>query len=113
MGSLFIYGLPQFRFSRGEQCLLLSALADGGTDEELSDNLGISVSAVKQTWRSIYERVATCLPELVLGVSPADVQTSRGKQKRHRVLAYLREHPEELRPVSRKLLMGQRQTNRV
>jgi hypothetical protein len=27
----------------------------------------------------------------------------RGKQKKQRLLAYLREHPEELRPVSRKL----------
>ena len=33
----------------------------------------------------------------------------RGKQKKQRLLDYLREHPEELRPVSRKLL---RQTAR-
>ena len=28
----------------------------------------------------------------------------RGREKRRRLLAYLREHPEELRPFSRKLL---------
>jgi hypothetical protein len=28
----------------------------------------------------------------------------RGREKRRELLAYLREHPEELRPVTRKLL---------
>jgi hypothetical protein len=30
--------------------------------------------------------------------------SERGKEKKHRLLGYLREHAEELRPVSRKLL---------
>jgi DNA-binding CsgD family transcriptional regulator len=104
VGSLFRYEPPQFGFSVSEQRLLLSALA-GGTDEELSDDLGISLSSVKKTWRSIYDRVATCLPELIPGNALPDGEASkRGKDKKQRLISYLREHPQELRPVSRKLL---------
>jgi hypothetical protein len=104
VGSLFLYQPPQFCFSRSEQRLLLSALR-GGTDEELSNQLGISLAAVKKTWRVIYDRVAVCQPELVPTNSQSEEWTQdRGKQKKQRLLAYLREHPEELRPVSRKLL---------
>jgi hypothetical protein len=110
-GSLFAYSPPQFGFSRGEQRLLLSALDSAGTDEELSESLGISVDAVKMAWRSIYNRVAACTPELVPdNASDGQIQV-RGKQKRQRLLAYLREHPEELRPLSRRLL--QREAGRI
>jgi hypothetical protein len=104
VGSLFLYAPPQIGFSRAEQRLLAAALA-GGTDGELSDKLGISLFAVKKTWRMIYDRVADCLPELVPGNLRGDVETQgRGKQKKQRLLDYIREHPEELRPVSRRLL---------
>jgi len=104
VGSLFLYEPPLFGFNVSEQRLLLSALA-GGTDEQLSDDLGISLSAVKKTWRSIYDRVAACLPELIPGNSQPDGEASRrGKDKKQRLISYLREHPQELRPVSRKLL---------
>jgi len=104
IGSLFLYAPPQFGFSRSEQRLLSSALK-GGTDEELSDELGISLFAVKKAWRVIYDRVAACQPELIPSNEQADALTQdRGKQKKQRVLSYLRKHPEELRPVSRKLL---------
>lgn len=104
--SLFQYQPPRCCFSRGEQALLLAALR-GGTDEELSDTLHISLSAVKKTWRAIYDRVAACVPELVPNGSEADFWAqSRGKEKKQRLVTYLRDHPEELRPVSRKLLRG-------
>jgi hypothetical protein len=104
VGSLFSYEPPQFCFNVSEQRLLISALA-GGTDEVLSDDLGISLSAVKKTWRSIYDRVAGCLPELIPGNSQPDGEASkRGRDKKQRLISYLREHPQELRPVSRKLL---------
>jgi hypothetical protein len=67
--------------------------------------LGTSLPAVKKMWVSIYCRVEDCLPELIGDPLQADVPPSgRGREKRRRVMAYLREHPEELRPVSRKLL---------
>jgi DNA-binding CsgD family transcriptional regulator len=107
IGSLFLYEPPQFGFSGSEQRLLLSALV-GGTDEELSDELGISVSTVKKTWRSVYDRVAKCMPELIPGNSQPDGEASkRGKDKKQRLISYLREHPQELRPVSRKLQQQQ------
>ena len=100
---VFVYQPPRCVFSGSEQRLLLSAL-DGGTDDELADNLQISVSAVKKMWRSIYQRVEACLPEL-LPNSSNDLEPSwRGKEKKQRLLVYLRDHPEELRPVSRRLL---------
>jgi hypothetical protein len=104
VGALFEYHPPQIGFSQGEQRLLLSALS-GRTDEELSADLGTSASTVKNTWRSIYNRAVSRLPELFPEHSGPDARISeRGKEKKRHLLAYLREHPEELRPVSRKLL---------
>ena len=104
VGGLFDYEPPRCGFSRGEQRLLISALG-GETDEQLSRTLRISRSAIKKAWHSIYDRIAKCLPELVQGESRLDTSMSeRGKEKKRRLLGYLREHAEELRPVSRKLL---------
>ena len=85
--------------------MLLRALG-GGTDQELRDDLGISLSSVKKMWRSAYDRVAACLPELIPRNLVADDNgnSERGKEKKQHLMGYLREHPEELRPVSRKLL---------
>jgi hypothetical protein len=104
VSALFYYEPPRFGFSRGEQRLLLSALA-GGTDEDLSNQLGVSLSTIKKTWRSVYGRVTEGLPKLIRGNSNAHLgRPERGREKKQRLLAYLREHTEELRPVSRKLL---------
>jgi DNA-binding CsgD family transcriptional regulator len=104
LGSLFLYQPPRLGFSRGEQQLLFAAMG-GKTDEELSDSLGVSQSAVKKTWRAIYARVGDNLPELIPNqLSEEELPQDRGKEKKRRLLAYLREHPEELRPYSRKLL---------
>jgi len=99
VGSLFIHESPRFCFRPSEQRLLLTALR-GGTDEELSDELGISHSAVKKTWLLIYERVSTYLPGFSSDHEPAGGTNERGKEKKQRLLAYLREHPEELRPAA-------------
>jgi len=78
-GLSFLYEPPLFGFNVSEQRLLISALA-GGTDEELSDELGISLSTVKKTWRLIYDRVAACLPELIPGNSqPKGENSKRGR----------------------------------
>jgi DNA-binding CsgD family transcriptional regulator len=103
-GSLFLYEPPRFGFSRSEQRLLAASLA-GGTDEELSDKLGVSLSTIKKMWRSVYRRVAVRNPELIPGDSQADGGSSkRGRSKKQRLMAYLREHLQELRPFSRKVL---------
>jgi hypothetical protein len=100
LGSLFIYQSPQFDFRPSEQRLLLTALR-GGTDEELSDDLGISLSAVKKTWGLIYERAAEHLPGFSSNHNGSTNGASeRGKEKKQRLLTYLRDHPEEMRPAS-------------
>jgi hypothetical protein len=97
--TLFAYQPARFAFRTSEQRLLLTALW-GGTDEDIAGQLGISRSAVKQAWRSIYERVSTCDPELLPCAAHAEVASSeRGKGKKQRLIAYLRDHPEELRPA--------------
>jgi DNA-binding NarL/FixJ family response regulator len=101
---IFTYQEPILGFARSEQRLIEAALR-GLTDEELGIELQISLSAVKKTWRSIYSRV----DRSDSGILPASLATradanDRGKGKKHRLLSYVREHPEELRPVSLKLL---------
>jgi hypothetical protein len=104
LGTLFDYHAPQFGFSSGEQRLLALALA-GGTDAELSVRLGISLSAVKKLWLSIYGRMARTLPETV-HERPAGatlIMPARGKEKKRRLLSYLQRHPEELCPTARRI----------
>ena len=104
VGRLFDYRQPLLGFNHSEQRVLTSSLT-GSTDEQLSSTLGVSIPAIKKTWTSIYHRVADHLPELVRDVSQSDIGGApRGREKRRELLAYLREHPEELRPVTRKLL---------
>jgi hypothetical protein len=99
VGALFDYQPPRLWFSRNEQRLLTYALP-GATDEQLAEMLGSSLPTVKKTWVSIYHRVEDFLPGLISETSQADTVGGRGREKRRRLLAYLREHPEELRPVS-------------
>jgi hypothetical protein len=98
IGSLFVYQPPQFGFRRSEQRLLLAAL-QGGTDEDLAKTLALSLSAVKKAWRTIYVRVTAKSPGLIPDQVPEELTSERGKEKKQRLLAYLREHPEELRPA--------------
>ena len=99
----FAYRKPVIGFTPSEQRLLSAAL-QGGTDGELSDLLGVSLSAIKKKWASIYLRVQSrtpCDQEIVLDES---VDGDRGKEKKQKLLVYLREHPEELKPYSMRLL---------
>jgi hypothetical protein len=80
----------------GDQGLLLAALS-GATDEELSQQLKLSIGALKKRWEMIFDRASTVLPQLFPMTGSAE-ERIRGKQKRHHILAYVREHPEELRP---------------
>ncbi len=105
VGSLFDYHPPRCGFRPSEQRMLLMALG-GGTDDELSEELGVSIPTVKKMWLSIYRRVDQNLPELIPNHPQPDVEmTQRGKEKKRHLLIYLRKHPEELRPVSQKLLL--------
>jgi hypothetical protein len=104
VGRLFDYEQPRFGFSHSEQRLLLAAIADeSGTDQMLADTLALALPTIKKTWRSVYQKAADRHPDLI-PEGACDGSSGRGKEKRRRLLAYIREHPEELRPVSRKLL---------
>jgi len=91
---LFSVREPTLRLRDSDQQLLMAALR-GATDQELASGLGFTLSAVKARWRSAIARVEETMPALVRDVVHHE---GRGAQKRHRVLAYLRSHPEELRP---------------
>lgn len=100
LSSLFDYALPRLHFTRAEQRLLSAALR-GRTDEEIAGTLEISLSAVKKGWQSIYAKVGVRMPDLLPDDSyelPAGA--GRGSEKKRRVLSYLQDHPEELRPLS-------------
>ena len=108
VGTLFDYQPPRFGFSRSEQRLLHAALAgESGTDNELAESLGVSLPTIKKMWHSIYRRVNDRQSEAIRDCVPVEA-AERGKEKRRHLLVYLREHPEELRPVSQKLLGQQR-----
>lgn len=94
-GAMFRYRNPELRLRPADQRLLLAAL-NGQTDEELSVELDSSISAVKKRWLAIFDRIAEARPEFFADGPGHD--HVRGRQKRHRVLSYVREHPEELRP---------------
>lgn len=63
-------------------------------DASASKFLFVSVPAIKRRCENIFERVAAVRPDLC----PADGDGTRGIQKRQRVLTYIRNHPEQLRP---------------
>ena len=91
---LFRFREPALRLRDSDQQLLVAALR-GATDQELTSVLGFTLSAVKARWRSTIARVEESMPDLVRDVFNHE---GRGTQKRHRVLDYVRSHPEELRP---------------
>jgi len=91
---LFRFREPVLRLRNSDQQLLMAALR-GATDQELASGLGFTLSAVKARWRSTIARVEETMPDLVRDVTH---RQGRGAQKRHRVLDYVRNHPEELRP---------------
>lgn len=102
VSSLFVYEPPKFGFRTSEQRLLLAAL-EARTDEQIAEKLEISLSTVKKTWRQIYERVAEFDSELILDLHSEGGRPERGKTKKQRLLAYLREHMQEVRPFASRM----------
>lgn len=96
-GQLFDYHKPALGLRRAEKELLAEALK-GGTDNEIAQRMNLSVPTVKKRWASLFDRVADARPELLPEGGPKESQENRGPQKRHRILAYVRSHPAEVRP---------------
>ena len=74
-----------------------------GTNSALARDLNVSLPTVKKMWLSIYGRVAASIPGWMAEDSRSSADSKRGKEKRRLLLAYLQDHPEELRPVLRRV----------
>ena len=84
---------PMLDFSPSQKRLLLAALR-GAENAELADSLCRTPAAIKRTWAGIFEKCIRHRPALL----PTSEGSLRGLQKRHKVMGYIREHPEEMRP---------------
>jgi len=93
---LFVPATPILGLSDGLQQLALAAL-EGLSDVEIARRLHVSLAAVRWRWAQLFNRVSEQRPDVV---TPQFART-RGPEKRSRLLRFLREHPEELRPYRR------------
>jgi DNA-binding CsgD family transcriptional regulator len=94
----FQFTPPRFRFTAAERRMLRLAVTQL-TDEQVGEELGISLHGLKKLWRSVHERALDAMPHLFDDSSSAEAGT-RGPEKRRTLLQYLRQHPEELRPYT-------------
>ena len=100
LSLMFRYQPPRFGFTASQRKFLAYAV-QLKTDAEIADHFGVSLSAVKKSWAAIFEKVGDLLPtdaSETASDSFDDRAGIRGAQKRHRLLSYLRNHPEEFRP---------------
>jgi hypothetical protein len=82
---------PRYFFSASERRVLRSAIA-GSSDAETAAARGVSLNAIKSTWKKVFERVEM--------LAPAE-RFEATQHRRRQLLDYLRQHPEELRPYLR------------
>ena len=96
-----MFNTPRARlgFTQAEQRVALRAL-DGSSDRAIAEALGLSPDTVRSTWRSIYRRLATVLPD-VESVHHSGNGSARGQEKRRAAVEYLRQNMHELRPMVR------------
>ena len=94
---LFHYQEPVLHLRDTEKQLLTEAM-NGETDNELAARMNLSLPSIKKRWASLFDRIADTRPDLLPDAEHRGWHESRGPQKRHRILAYVRSHPEELRP---------------
>ena len=98
---LFHSSAPSVHFSDAERHVLLRAVMDE-PDDVIAAALRVSPEAVKKTWRRIHQRVDAAIPELSKQPTEPEDGANRGKERRRRLVQYLRYHPEALRPFARK-----------
>ncbi len=92
-----MYDPPRCLFTRAEQQVLVGAV-DGLTDAKIAQQLEIPVTAVAMRWRSIYARLLDSAPSVLR--SEEEANGARGEEKRRKAIAFVSEHPEELRPYA-------------
>ena len=98
--SFFFHSLPpRFHFSGAAQRVLERAMLNE-TDAEIAAQLGVSLDAVKKSWRAIYERVDEVAPRMFGDAHMRPHDGHRTVEKRRHFLEYLRTHLEELRATN-------------
>lgn len=90
---LFHRRTPVLRLRRPSQELLLLAVR-GLSDFEIAEKLHLSLPAVRRRWAGVFEQVGARRPDLL----PPAQGPFRGEEKRKKLLNFVREHREELRP---------------
>lgn len=88
---LFRSEQPRFYFAPSERRVLRAALT-GRSDNEIAALIGVSHDAVKGAWKVVFRRVKE---------HTGDDVYHGATHGRRRLLEYLRQHPEELRPYQR------------
>jgi DNA-binding CsgD family transcriptional regulator len=97
VSRIFAFTPPRFGLKPREQEMLWLTLL-GASDSELAARLGVGVDAIKKRWETIYGRVQERDTELL----PHSGDLVRGPEKKERLLLYLRDHLEEMRPTIRR-----------
>lgn len=92
MARLLQYRPPVFRFPAGARELLRFAM-QGLTDKEIEATHGLGAKAISSGWTRILKTVGDVMPDLAASYPPA-----LKSRERLALLAYLRNHPEELWP---------------
>jgi hypothetical protein len=77
------------------------------SDDEIADHLGVTPHAVNMRWRTIYERIERQADLTGLVFKGRELADGNGRpgnggggHKRRKVVAYVRAHPEEVRPYA-------------
>jgi hypothetical protein len=89
---------PRLGLSEGEKETLERALEDE-TDDDMARSLGISIWTVKKRWQNLYSKVEQVAPAVLSGLGGGDESGgTAGVERRRHLLAYVRQHLEEIRP---------------
>lgn len=94
---LFQYEAPVLGLPDSHKHLLSETLC-GGTDAEIARRMNLALATVKKRWQALFEKIAKVQPALLHESESRVYVGSRGVQKRHHVLTYVRSHPQEIRP---------------
>jgi hypothetical protein len=95
----FAFTVPKFFFSLPQRQLLRVAL-ENDEDEHIASRLYLSLPAIKKRWSTVYETIEKTEPNFLGNVSER-LLGRRGQERRRKVLAYIRDCPEELHPYTR------------
>lgn len=95
--SILFCQTPRFQLVLREQEVVRLAL-DGLTDVEIGQKIGVSRDRVRQIWQGIYAHLEDVNPDFFSSVVSPVEGLKRGGERRRVSVAYLRTHPEELRP---------------